>query len=198
MVSSGNAIQRWWFVPLYDRIERSSDGLSYAFVGQRAQLLGEDELANAAGERSKAAVTKISTEEFSRQFTEKFPQLAAHMPVFAELQQLIDWTVFAALVRHERLAERIEWSMPVFADASKLPHESWPVPKETQCLVNTKRTKSGVMMGQLSGGVTIRPAEVLRQISVRVEDEPALAEQRTMALHRTSGREHAWWWDATD
>jgi hypothetical protein len=101
----------------------------------------------------------------------------------------------AALVRQERLAERIDWAMSVFSDAARLPHESWPVPKETQCLVNVKRTKNGFMMGQLSGGVTIRPADVLRQISGRVDDEPALAAQRAASLDRTAAKEHAWWWD---
>jgi hypothetical protein len=195
MVKGGNAIQRWWFVPLYDAIHRSADGLSYEFAGQRAQLLGEDELANAAGARSKSAITKISTEAFSKQFTDKFPQLAEKMPVFAGLQQLIDWVVFAALLRQDRIAERIDWAMPVFADEQQLPHETWPTPKETECLLNTKRTGGGLILGQLSGGVTIRPGEVLRQISGRAEETAGLPSRRAQALQRASGEEHPWWWD---
>ena len=195
MIGQGNAIQRWWFVPLYDRITRSADGLSFEFAGQRAQLLGQDELANAAGERSNAATTKVSTEEFSRQFTEKFPQLAAHMPVFAELQQLIDWTVFAALMKQERLAESIDWSMPLFADAGKLRHDVWPVPKQTACMMNTKRSKTGLILGQLSGGVIIRPDEILRQISPDATEDATLTERRVQALDRSAAQDHPWWWD---
>ncbi len=195
MAGTGNSLQRWWFVPLYDHISRSEDGLSYEFAGQRAQLLGEDELANAHGERSKAALQKVSTEAFSRQFTEKFPDLAANMPVFAKLQQLIDWTVFTALVKQEQLAEKIDWSMPVFSNADKLPHDVWPVPKQTNCLVNTKRTNTGVVVGQLSGGVVLRPEEILRQITPRGEESAAQTKRRANALDRSQAKDHPWWWD---
>lgn len=47
----GNSIQRWWFVPLYDGLYCSEDRLAFQLVGQRAQLLSQDELANASGER---------------------------------------------------------------------------------------------------------------------------------------------------
>ncbi len=193
-LKQGNVIQRWWFVPLYDGIARTSDGLAFEFLGQRAQLLGEDELSNAAGQRSAAGVTKLTTREFSKQFTDKFPQLAERMPVFAELQQLIDWTVFAALLQQEQLPAKVQWSMSLFADARRLPHEVWPVPKQTACLINTRETGTGMILGSFSGGVTIRPMDVLRQVAVRVD--PALQEQKTKALQRTESADHPWWWDA--
>lgn len=195
LLKQGNAIQRWWFVPLYDGITRTPDGLAFEFAGQRAQLLGEDELSNAAGQRSKSATSKLTTQEFSKQFTEKFPRLAEQMPVFAELAHLIDWAVFAALVQRENLAGQIGWSMTLFVDAEKLPHQQWPVPRQTACLMNTRQTNSGMILGSFSGGVTIRPEEVLREIPVRTEDSAALNELRTKALNRPESTDHDWWWD---
>lgn len=191
---SGNALQRWWFLPLYDEITRTDDGLAFGFVGQRAQLLGEDELANAQGERSKAATNAISTLAFSKQFTAKFSELAERMPVFAELQQLIDWTVFAALIQQERLDEKSGWKMELFRDAERLPHEIHPVPAETECLINTKSTPGGVIVGQLSGGVTLHPSAVLRQMLSSRANDPDLAERRSKCLQRAAKRE-SWWWD---
>lgn len=193
MAGKANTIQRWWFVPFYDEITKSSDGLAYEFSGQRAQLLGEDELANAAGERFQAATKKISTQAFSRQFTEKFPQLAAQMPVFSKLQQLIDWTVLAALIQQERLVEQAGWRMTVFLDAETLPHEVCPVPRETECVINTKQTSSGLIVGQLSGGVTIQPRDVLQQVTAKQNDQ--LSDRRKRAASRTSSSEGRFWWD---
>lgn len=195
LTNTAQASHRWWFVPLYDRILRSADGLAYEFSGQRAQLLGEDELANEAGQRSPAATNKVSTNGYARQFTDKFPEIAANMPVFAELQQLIDWTVLAALIRQERLAERIDWSMSLFQDAEKLPHEKWPVPKQVPCLMNTKTGRGGAIIAEHSGGVTIQPGDVLRKISARNEGSEELSQRRTKALDRSSNEKHPWWWD---
>lgn len=191
---AGNALQRWWFVPLYDQIARTEDGLAFSFAGQRAQLLGEDELANAQGQRSKAATNAISTLAFSKQFTAKFPELAERMPIFAELQQLIDWIVLAALIQQERLDEKAGWRMELFRDASRLPHEVFPVPTETECLINTKSTAGGTIVGQLSGGVTLYPASLVREMLPLQPADPKLAERRTKALQRLTDRE-AWWWD---
>jgi len=196
LVGSGNAMQRWWFVPLYEEITRSADGLAFGLVGQRAQVLGEDELANAQGQRSQAATSKLSTKAFSKQFTQKLPELAERMPVFAQLQQLIDWTILAALIRQERLADQIDWKMDLFTDADRLPHASFPVPTQTECLINTKVTGTGIVVGQLSGGVTIRPESVLLQMSVSEQTaNTELAERRSKVLERPPAASHAWWWD---
>lgn len=195
MAGKGNAIQRWWFVPFYEGILRSADGLAYEFSGQRVQLLGENELANAAGERSQAVTQKVSTHAFSRQFTEKFPQLAEKLPIFAELQQLVDWTVLAALIRQERLAEQVEWKPSLFLDAEALPHEVWPVARQTACLVNTKRTSGGLIVGQLSGGVTVAPDDVIARFTPA---DDSLSAQRVQALQRDRPQEHAWWRNGSD
>ena len=54
----GNTIQRWWFIPCYDSIARSEDGLAFQFIGQRAQLLTQEEVADAEGNRFNAPTTK--------------------------------------------------------------------------------------------------------------------------------------------
>lgn len=192
LVASPQAYQRWWFVPDYDQIVRADDGLAFQLTGQRVKLLGEDQLANENGERKAAGKNKSSTVDYAQQFTDKFPQLAAQMPVFAELQQLVDWTVLAALIRREKFAERIGWAMPLFLDADKLPHETWPVPKEVACLVNTKNS-GGSIIGILAGGVTIQPRELLRKVEEQSDASTEFDEARTKLLqHRDDSR---WWCD---
>lgn len=192
MVDSPQAYQRWWFVPNYDEIVRADDGLAFQLAGQRVKLLGEDQLANAHGERKAAGQNKASTADYAQQFTDKFPQLAAQMPVFAELQQLIDWTVLAALIRREGLADRIGWSMPLLLDSQKLPHETWPVPKQVACLVNTKHA-GGSIIGIVAGGVSIQPRELLRKVEERADSGGELRERRLNSVRSRS--DPRWWWD---
>jgi hypothetical protein len=136
----------------------------------------------------------VTTLAFSKQFTQKFPDLAERMPIFAELQQLIDWTMLAALIRLEHLDERAGWQMSLFLDVDRMPHEVHPVPRQTECLMNTKATGSGVIVGQFSGGVTLYPETFVREMLAIQPADPKLAQRRTEALKQRSD-EQTWWWD---
>lgn len=191
----GNAIQRWWFVPLYDGLYRTEDHLAFQLVGQRAQLLSQDELANSSGERFTAATTRMTTQAFSKLFTEKFPVLADESPVFAELQNLIDWCVIVALIERERLVDKIGWAPGVFADADRLPHEAGPVPKEVPAMVNIKRVSGSSIIGLIAGGVTIHPGRMVSAQSFKTDPALRLDSQRTDALPKERPTAQRWWWD---
>ncbi len=191
----GNAIQRWWFVPLYDGLYRTEDRLAFQLVGQRAQLLSQDELANSSGERFTAATTRMTTQAFSKLFTEKFPVLADESPVFAELQNLIDWCVIVALIERERLVEKIGWAPGVFADADRLRHEAGPVPKEVAAMVNIKRVSGSSIIGLIAGGVTIHPGRMVSAQSFKTDPALRLDSQRTEALPKERPTAQRWWWD---
>ncbi len=192
--SGGNATQRWWFVPLYDAIYRSQDGLAFRFAGQRLQLLAEEELADAQGNRSAAPDTRISTKAFARQFTEKFPELALKSPIFGELQNLTDWTVLVALLQKEQLASRVDWKMATLLDESRLGVPTYNAPKKVPSSVNYKRAGSSIV-GLVGGGVVIRPNQIVKH-SVT----PATADQRLDSARELAGSSprddaHRWWWD---
>ncbi|HET6426738.1 MAG TPA: DUF1598 domain-containing protein [Planctomycetaceae bacterium] len=191
----GNSIQRWWFVPLYDGLYRSDDRLAFQLVGQRAQLLSQDELANASGERFAAATTKLTTQAFSKLFTEKYEALVEESPVFAELQNLIDWCVLTALIERERLVEKIEWNPGVLADAEKLRHEVGPVPKEVPAMVNIKRVSGSSIIGLIAGGVTIHPGKMVSPQAIKTDPALRLDSQRADALPKDRPTAERWWWD---
>ena len=192
--SGGNVMQRWWFVPFYDAIYRSQDGLAFQFVGQRAQLLAEDEVTDAAGNRSSAATTRKSTHGFAKQFTDKFPQLADKSPVFAELQNLIDWAVFTALLQKEHIPERIDWKRDLLLDQSRLAYPTFDTPRKIPSLVSYKRT--GNLVGGLVGGVIVSPLHALDKALVDSRDSTALEASRSAVTIGTKSDKHLWWWEA--
>ncbi len=191
----GNSIQRWWFVPLYEGLYRSEDRLAFQLVGQRAQLLSQDELTNATGERFAAATTRLTTQAFSKGFTEKYAALANESPVFAELQNLIDWCVLTALIDRERLIDKISWNPGVFADAERLPHEVGPVPKEVPAMVNIKRVSGSSIVGLIAGGVTIHPGKIVSPNAIKTDPALRLDIQRTDAIPKERPTAQRWWWD---
>lgn len=191
----GNSIQRWWFVPLYEGLYRSDDRLAFQLVGQRAQLLSQDELANASGERFAAATTRLTTQAFSKLFTEKYAVLAEESPVFAELQNLIDWCVLTALIDRERLVDKIGWNPGVLTDAEKLPHEVGPVPKEVPAMVNIKRVSGSSIIGLIAGGVTIHPGKMVSPNAIKTDPALRLDSQRSDALPKDRPTAQRWWWD---
>ena len=196
--AGGNTIQRWWFVPLYDAIYRSDDGLAYQFEGQRVQLLSQEEMADAQGNRSAAATTRLSTQAFAKQFTEKYPELADRSPIFAELQSLIDLAVLAALIQKERLDQQVDWKMTTLLDEQRLIVPTFPTPKQIASMVNFKRAGSNIV-GLVGGGVTIRPQQVLSKATAPASSPgskaPRLDATRTTAATAKRSDSHPWWWD---
>ena len=193
--SGGNVMQRWWFVPFYDAIYRSQDGLAFQFVGQRAQLLAEDEVTDAAGNRSSAATTRKSTHGFAKQFTDKFPQLADKSPVFAELQNLIDWAVFAALLQKEHIPERVGWKHELLLDQNRFAYPTFDTPKKIPSSVSYKRA-GNLVVGLVGGGVTVNPQRALDTAIIASSDSTVLDKSRMAVTSGTRIDTHRWWWDA--
>lgn len=187
----GNTLQRWWFAPLYDAFLQSSDGNAYQFSGQRVQLMSQDEHSNLAGQRSNAAFTRVSTQKYGELFTERFEELAASSPVFAELQNLIDLSILVALFQKEQLPQKANWDMELFLDAERTPLVKNNSPKEVSSVVNMKRA-GRVILGVV-GGVSIRPAELLRRVPIKQEGNREL--DGTVAKSSAPAGVTNWWWD---
>ena len=202
MVGAGaNSMQRWWFTPLYDAFTRTADGLGFEFSGQRLQLLSEDELVSADGQRSSAAFTRVTTQKFSKQFTERFPELAKAVPVFAELQGVFDLSVLAALVKKEGLAAKVGWTMSVFLDDERATLARRNVPRKIPSVSNFKMLGRGVMVMQVTGGVVINPADVIRHNEFRRDSGGKLNSVQKAAApaegpqNDAAGKLSRWWWD---
>lgn len=196
MLGNGaNVMQRWWFVPFYDAIHRSENGLSFQFVGQRAQLLAEDEVTDAQGHRTSAATTHKSTHAFAKQFTQKFAQLADKSPVFGELQNLIDWVVVVSLLQQQGLPEQIGWKPSLLMDPDRLKYPTFETPKQVPSLVSYKRT-GNLVVGLVGGGVTIRTEPPLALVNAPERTATQLETVRTASQNMTPSSAHRWWWDS--
>jgi len=193
--SGGNSMQRWWFTPLYDAFNTTEDRDAFQFAGPRAQLMSQDEQVSPQGQRSDAPFTRISTQRFGKNFTAKFPELAARSPIFAELQNLIDLAVLAALLKKEQLPQKGDWKMTLFLETSKTKLHQGNVPREVPSAVNYKKARRGLIVGLVGGGVTINADATVRAIEYKIDPAARLGGIRTSALTNKSPEKHPWWWD---
>jgi len=196
MVGPGaNSVERWWFTPLYDAFTRSADGLAFEISGQRVQLESQDELVSSSGQRSSAPFTRVTTQKFSKQFTDKYPEIAKAAPVFAELQSLFDLSILAALIKKERLDRKVNWPMSLFLDAERATIVKRNVPRQIHSVSNFKLLGKGIFVAQVTGGVQIDPWQVLRHAEYASDSSGKLRTARTEATTKEQPKEHPWWWD---
>lgn len=186
-----NTFQRWWFTPLYDAFQQSENGDAFAFAGQRLQLMADEERVSAAGIRTSAGNSTLSTQKFSQQFTKRFEELAKIVPVFAELQNITDLAVLAALMQKKQLAQKVDWEMALFLDEARTPLVRGNVPKQVQSVYGTRQA-GRLILGLVAGGVELSPFQTVSNTkfepaSQKLTDASAKARQDTSPDH--------WWWD---
>jgi hypothetical protein len=187
-----NTLQRWWFAPLYDAFQTNDDGTAFQFSGQRMQLMSQSETVDAAGNRSPSPIKNVSQEKFAKHFTERFSDLAAVSPIFAELQNLTDLCIMVALLQKEQIPARLGWRMSLFLDSAKAQLLEGNVPKEVDSAVNFRK-KGRIIIGLVGGGVTISAQRIVR--SVPFDSSSANTLNASLA-DAAAPAEAIWWWDA--
>jgi hypothetical protein len=132
-----NALQRWYFVPDYQRIKVADDGFAAEFVGTGVKLVGEDEVVGAGGQRSGTAAQSPASKKFTRSFTEKYNELAERAPVYGQLRNCVDMLVAAAFIQQQDLYGQAEIDLGAIGDESAYSVETYNAPKQVATAVNS-------------------------------------------------------------
>lgn len=117
--------------------------------------------------------------------TEQFETLAKEMPVFGDLQNLMDLSVVSTLIIQEQLEHRAGLELVVLRDQDLLAPPAYDAPQSIDPECSFIKGRSGWVV-TASGGVSINPFEVLQQQKV----DPQLNQQVASATDRS-----AWWWN---
>jgi hypothetical protein len=186
---TNNQNPRWWMACNYEALAKSEDGLAWKLSGPGVKTMTEQDIVNNDGSVQSAGTVDKLAELWADKMTESYPELSKAMPVFADLQNLMDMTVVATLIVQERLAERAGMDLSVLAgqhDALAL--ASYTVPKAVDPQCSFIRGRSGWVVSA-SGGVDINGFEVVQNQVVN----PAITETRDSALAAASSS--LWWWN---
>ena len=186
---SRNQNPRWWMACDYDALSRSEDGLAWKLSGQGVKTLTEQDIVAEDGSVQGSGSVDKMAETWANKMTQSFAQLSKEMPVFSDLQNVMDMTVVATLIVQESLAERANLDLTVLAgnhDAVQLASYDGPKAVEPQC--SFIRGRNGWVV-TASGGVDINGFQVVENQVV----DPSVSQIRSTAL--AAETRNRWWWN---
>jgi len=188
-----NAMQRWFFVPDYECVRVSEDKLAMELVGNAVKLIGADEMVAADGTRANAGLVNMASKRFVDGFTEKYPEIAKAVPVYAQLRNLIDMSVAAAYIQRQDFYGQVGWSMELFGNEEAFSVQTGNAPQQVETAVSAV-WRGNRLMTPIGGGVNIQPRLALASSSLLPDEQGAVKKQRGEITldHLKPGQ---WWWD---
>ncbi len=191
--SSTNALERWYFIPDDQCARIAADSLGLELVGDGVKLVSENQLVSQTGGRVKGGKVNKASELFCNAFTAKFAEIAARLPVFAEMRNAIDLSIAAAFINEQDFYAQADWHADLFNDEKALPVETYQTPMhvETVC---TAVFKGNTLMTPVGGGVTIRPQDALHGPNLLADEDGKITNIRE-SIDLKDLPADRWWWD---
>jgi hypothetical protein len=185
---------RWWLSMKYDAVMHNPDRNVFEIKGSAVLCQSENEKISASGQRIHTGKSEAANQLFAANFTEHYSELASQDPVFADLQNIFDLSLVAALLADNRVADWIGRDMGSFAADGAYRTAHYQSPKSIMSVVNHRVYNGKGIVVQVAGGLDGRIRNVLN-------DPHVFRETTTLAGVQTEGRapelpEGRWWWDA--
>ena len=190
-------VLRWWFTLDYDALLATEDRGAFAVRGQGVKVLSENEFLTAQGQRVHTGQSEPLNRQFAQSFTDHFEELAQKYPIYAELRNLCDLALVAALMREEDLAGKVGWHMTCFGPEGGYPAELGAAPKTVETVANYRVLRSANKIHTLagaSGGVRVDPSPLVSSDAIETEGNGPLADSHHAATPKEL-QPDAWWWD---
>ena len=185
---------RWWLSMKYDAVTHSPDRNVFHIEGSAVLCQSENEKISAKGQRVHTGKSEAANTMFAEAFTDHYSELAGDDPVFADLQNIFDVSLVAALLWDNRVPDRIGWDMGVFAAGGAYQPAAFQPAKTIESVVNHRVYNGKDIVVQVAGGVDGRMRNVLENPNVFREASNLTAEKsKGRAPQLPEGR---WWWDA--
>mgnify|MGYP002622332999 FL=1 len=191
--ADANGLQRLYFVPDYECVRLSEDGLAMELVGQGVKLVSELEAVGQDGTRRATRETNRAAQAYCRAFTKKYAKIASVAPVYAQLRNNIDLAIAAAHIHAQDYHSQADWQMATFGDESRFAVETYSTPQHVETVVNVVK-KGNSYLTPIGGGVDIRPAMALDSNNV-LEDSKGETAAARRAIDLSELDADSWWWD---
>src|SRR5262249_39676628 len=131
----------------------------------------ENQFVNAQGKHLPTGVSEPVNRQFAENFTRHYAELAERDPVFADLRNIFDLALVAALCRRERLHERADWELGVFAAGGSYRPAEAVAPKVIESVINHRVYGGKDIVVQVAGGVQADLASVARDDGLAQESD---------------------------
>jgi hypothetical protein len=188
---AANALQRWYFVPDYQRVRIAEDDLAIELVGEGIKLCSADEVVLPNGQRLGADRADKASKTFTETFTRSYAQIAARSPVYAQLRCLVDLAVAAAYLQEHDGYGKAGWAAGTLRDEKAYPIETLSVPREAETAINAV-WQGNRLLTPIGGGVTMYPRLAMDPPNLLMDEKGEVSKARTAAQALPAG---VWYWD---
>ena len=182
---------RWWLTMNYESVLHSPNNDVFEISGSSVKCLSENEFLTAQGQRVPSGSADGVNKEFAERFTKHYQKLAERDIVFADLQNVFDLALVAALIRHEGLDHAVDFDRGVFANNGSYQPARYEPTSEVMSVVNHRVYNGKDIVVQVAGGVR---GDVMKV--VRDDAKQRTAASLTKMADRTQPTSNRWWWDA--
>lgn len=181
----GNMNPRWWMECQYDSLSRNEEGTVWKLTGQGVKTMTEQDAIAADGSSSSSQRSDKLAQKWAALMTDQYDALAKEMPVFGDLQNLMDLTVASTLIVQEQLENRSGLELSVLRDQEALVPQVFDAPKTIDPECSFIKGRNGKWVVTASGGVAINPFQIVQN---QTHDS-------TLNEKLASNRSDSWWWN---
>ncbi|HEX6962134.1 MAG TPA: DUF1598 domain-containing protein [Lacipirellula sp.] len=187
------SILRWWFAMPATEVEASPEHDAFALAQRCVEVLSENEMLAARGERVHTGESEPLNKLFADSFTREFAALVDKYPVYGELERVFELALALALVEREGLAEKTAWTPTLLLDAQRLRLPKVISPRTVETVVNHRLVGGRHIIAGISGGVWMDGGKSLRV----AENSGPTGKLEIVKKHASAGdgSHPAWWWD---
>jgi hypothetical protein len=190
------SVLRWWFTLNYDALAATEARDAFALKGPGVKVLSENELLTERGERVHTGESDELTSRFAHSFTRHFEALSAKYPVYADLRNVFDLALVAALLKSKDLPEQVGWHMTHFGPQGEYEVALGAAPTHTDTVVNHRTLGAGgkTIVAGVSGGVSVDPRQLVQPDRIKTDTYGVLKGEHKESLPKHLPR-GVWWWD---
>jgi hypothetical protein len=187
-------VLRWWFTLNNASLKATEHRDAFELAGQSVRVLSENEMLSETGKRIHTGKSDELNSEFARSFTKHFDALAAKYPVYADLRNVFDLALVAAIMRAEDLPGQTDWHLTHFRDKQACPVTLSQAAEEVDSVINHVEIRRSQFVAGVSGGVSVDTSKMVRQDAIKTDDYGLMNAERAASIPQDLGRDQ-WWWD---
>ncbi len=187
-------VLRWWFTPNFDHVTTTKTRDAFQLHGSGVRVLSENELLTERGERVHTGTSDALNQEFAHSFTKHFDALATRYPVYAELRNVFQLALVAAIIRSEDLAARVDWDAGHWRQTDRFHVELGEAPRQVQSVINHRIINRRHIVVGVSGGVAVDANQFVSTTRFELDQYGQMTSSHASSKPRQPPRD-AWWWD---
>jgi hypothetical protein len=187
------SVLRWWFSMPASTVEAAAERDAFALPERCVEVLSENEMLAAHGERVHTGQSEDLNRQFAASFTKEYAALADKYPVYGELERVFELALSLALIEREGLAVKVGWTPTLLLDGDRLRLPKMASPRAVETVINHRVIGGRQIIAGVSGGVWVDGGRSLTVAPVAADAAGKLASVKKAPT--VQPQQLAWWWD---